>query len=135
MTLSQPKKKFIHFHRREGRFNLLSSEPQVQYWFVFPNLTIEELKNLGIEDAFYLDPDKEYFNSEGYSALDVAYELHDVYKDYFFHSSKDKIIALKTYLDSVEEEQALLRHQYEIEYAEYKVKHWQDKVVALKSLK
>lgn len=126
-NFKSPEKKHIHINRREGQFNLLSSEKQAQYHFTFPDLTPEQIKELGFSTWYTVDLDKDY-GWEDYTAYDVAWELRDLFDGYFMHSSKKEMNNLFEYLGSIEEEQQLLREQYEIEYVKAKIQYWEDRL-------
>jgi len=127
MYFKAPEKKHIHITRAEGQFNLLSSEKQAQYHFRFPDLTPEQMKELGFSTWYTVDLDKDY-GWEDYTAIDLAYELKILFDGYFLHSSKKEAHKLVEYLESIEEEQELLRNQYEIEYAKAKIEYWTKKL-------
>jgi len=127
MYFKAPEKKHVHITRSEGQFNLLSSEKQAQYHFRFPDLTPEQMKELGFSTWYTVDLDKDY-GWEDYTAIDLAYELKILFDGYFLHSSKKEVHKLVEYLESIEEEQELLRNQYEVEYAKAKIEYWTKKL-------
>lgn len=127
-NFNAPEKKHIYITRREGQFNLLSSEKQAQYTFHFPELSNEQVKELGFSTWYTVDLDKDY-GWEYYTAFDLAWELRYLFDSYFFHDSKKEIYKLFDYLGSIEEEQELLRNQYEIDYAKAKIQYWEDRLI------
>lgn len=128
----KPKENHVTAIRNEGRFNLLSSDSMVQYFFKLPHLDKEEITELKLEQYYYLSLDDDY-NWDGLTPLEVAYELHLIYSRFFFHPSKDKIAHLMNYLESIEDNQSELRANYELEYAKAKVKYWSE-IVKLKEM-
>lgn len=124
-NFNSPKKKHIYITRREGHFNLLSSEKQAQYYFEFPDLSSEQVKVLGFSTWYTVELDKDY-GWEDYTALECAYELQQLFEGYFIHSSKKETDKLVGYLESIEEEQEILRNLYKIEYAKAKIQYWED---------
>jgi hypothetical protein len=130
MYFKTPVKKHIHIARSEGQFNLLSSEKQAQYSFIFPDLTPEQIKELGFGTWYLVDLDND-LGWEDYTAVELAYELKYLFDRYFFHSRKEETGRLLEHLESIEDEQEELRRQYEIEYAKAKVEHWTKKLEQL----
>lgn len=125
MNFKSPEKKHIHITRREGQFNLLSSDKQAQYYFTFPELTPEQVKELGFSTWYTIELDKDY-GWEDYTPYDLAYELQHLFNGYFMHSRKGDIGRLVEYLDLIEEDQEILRNQYKIEHAKAKIQYWED---------
>lgn len=124
-----PEKKHVYVNYNVGRYNLLSSKDVAQYSFRFPQLTQEEIKELGIRTFYNLELEEDY----GFTgaAIDVAYDLKSIIDGYWLNSSKGDIQKLVNYLDSIEEDQAKLREQYEIDYAIAKVDYWSEKLKRL----
>lgn len=124
--MNKPEVKHVTFYRAEGSYNWLNpSEKSAQYVFKFPHLTNEELKEKGLKSSFLVDLEKDYdFDPKIITALDLAYELKSIYDDYWMHSSKGEIKKVLDYLESIEEEQEELRHEYDVEYAKYKIEYW-----------
>lgn len=127
MYFKAPERKHVHISRREGCYNLLSSDTMAQYSFHFPELSREQLEELGLRTFYNLTLDEDY-NWEDENPLDCAIEIKDVIDGYWMNSSKDDINKLVEYLESIEEEQEELRRQYEIEYAKAKVEYWTGKL-------
>ncbi|MGG0667801.1 hypothetical protein ABE073_04645 [Lederbergia citrisecunda] len=120
-----PEKKHVYVNYNVGRYNLLSSKDVAQYSFRFPHLSQEEIKELGIRTFYNLELEEDYgFTGD---ALDVAYEIKQIIDGYWMNSSKGDIEKLVEYLESIEEDQAELREQYEIDYAKAKVDYWTEK--------
>lgn len=122
-----PEKKHIHVYYRIGRFNLLSSEETARYSFVFPELSKEEIEELGISrTSFSVDLDKDY-QWDG-KPLDTAYELQALFDSYWMSSYKEPLNKLIKYLESIEEKQEQLRKQYDVDYAKAKVEYWRERL-------
>ncbi|MGD7046997.1 hypothetical protein FZC83_02030 [Rossellomorea marisflavi] len=132
-NIEKPEVKHVTFYRNEGNYNWLKqSEVSAQYVFRFPHLTSEEVKEKGLTYSFLVDLDKDYdFSPESYTAYELADELRNIYDSYWIHSGKGEIKRVFDYLESIEEDQEKLRHQYEIEYAKYKIQFWENKLEKL----
>lgn len=124
--MEQPKKNFVNFYRTEGNFNWLNSKDKsAQYVFLFPHLTPDQRKELGVSSSFLIDIEKDYsYDPESYSPLECLNEILEIYNGYWMHSGKDEVKKTIEYLESIEEEQEKLRHQYDIDYAKYQIDHW-----------
>jgi hypothetical protein len=123
--MEQPKINFITFRRRVGNFNLLDpKEEQVQYYLQgIPKEVIEE-RDLTI--SFLIDPEYDGdFSPNEYTPLELLDELEWIYENrYIFNSRLSDVKKLREYLESIEEEQKKLRHEYEIAYAKYQIEYW-----------
>ncbi len=133
--MNKPDVKHVTFYRREGSFNWLNpNEKSAQYVFLMPHLTIEEIKEMGLTRSFLVDLEKDYsFDPESYSPLEAAYEIKSIYDSYWIHSGKTEIQKLIEYLESIEEQQQELKHQYDIENAKYQISYWQNQLKQLQS--
>ena len=131
--MQKPEINHVSFYRSEGKYNLLDhNQVSVQYLFTFPHLTQEEIKELGLQQSFLIDIDKDHdYQPETTSALELADELKYIINDYWFNSDRKPIETLVNYLESIEHEQEYLRHQYKIKYAEYKVDYWRKELIRL----
>jgi hypothetical protein len=131
--MEQPKKNFVNFYRNEGHYNWLNSKDKsAQYVFTFPHLTRDQIKEMDIKMSFLVDIEKDYdFSPESYTPLECLNEILHIYNGYWMHSGKDEVKKTIEYLESIEEEQEKLRHQYDIDYAKYKVVHWTNKLEKL----
>lgn len=118
--MEQPKINFITFERREGNFNLLNPrEKQVQYYIKgIPKNVIEEK---GLRVSFLIEPEYDInLNPKDYTPLQLLDELEWIYeRKYFFTGYLGDLKKLREYLESIEDEQEKLRHEYEIAYAKY----------------
>lgn len=130
LLFKDPEVKHATVSRREGRFNLFSSEDSARYTFNFPDLTDTELKEKELKVNFTLNLDED-FNYEGYTSLECAHEIQYVINNYSLHSEKENIDRLVEYLESIEEHQEKLRKEYEIEYAKQKIEFWKNEVIRL----
>lgn len=124
-----PEKKHVYVDYNVGRYNLLSSEDVAQYSFRFPELTQDEIKELGLHTFYNLTMDEDYGFTG--SALDVSYGIKTIIDGYWINTSKKDIDKLVEYLESIEEEQGKLREQYEIDYAKAKINYWTGKLEKL----
>ena len=123
--MNKPEKKHVTVHRYEGSYNIFDpKEVTAQYHFRIPHLTHEQIKGIGLEVNFHVDIEKDLWYDKDYSPLDVAYEIRDIYEGYWIHTGKDKIKKMIEYLESIEEEQERLRHQYDVRYANYQISYW-----------
>lgn len=131
--MEQPKKNFVNFYRTEGRYNWLDSkEVSAQYVFSFPHLTWDQIKEMGIKTSFTVDIEKDYdYSPDSYTALECLNEILSIYESYWIHTGKDEVRKTIEYLESIEEEQEQLRHQYDIDYAKYQIEYWTDKLSKL----
>lgn len=127
-----PEKKHVYIKRNEGKYNLLSSDVLAQYSFHFPELTREQLKEMDLQTFYNLKMDEDY-GWEDNTPLDCAYEIKAVIDGYWMNSNKDSINKLFNYLESIEEEQEVLRKEYAIEYAKAKIEYWNDKLIQAES--
>lgn len=123
--MEKPKINFITFERREGNFNLLNPrEKQVRYYIKgIPRDVIEE-KDLRV--SFLVEPEYDYeFDPRDYTPLQLLDELEWIYeRKYFFTGYLNDLRKLREYLESIEDEQKKLRHEYEIAYAKYQIEYW-----------
>lgn len=127
--MEKPTKNYVNFYRTEGNYNWLNSNDRsAQYVFSFPHLEWEEVKELGIKTSFLVDIEKDYdYNPEYYTALECLKEIQSIYEDYWMHSGKEEVRKTIAYLESIEEEQEQLRHQYEVDYAKFQIEFWTNK--------
>lgn len=134
MEFKAPEKKHIYIRRNEGRYNLLSSDTMVQYSFHFPDVRKEWIKDMKLHTFYNLKMDEDC-GWEDYTPLECAYEIKAVLDGYWMNSSKDDINNLVEYLESIEEDQEVLRQEYGIEYAKAKIEYWREKFKQLMSEK
>jgi hypothetical protein len=126
----KPQKNHVYFYRHEGHYNLLNpNEKSAQYVFLFPHLTTDQRNELGISSSFLVDLEKDCeFSPEEYTPLECLKEILEIYNSYWFHTGKEEVKKTIEYLESIEEEQEKLRHEYEIKYAKAKVEYWTNKL-------
>jgi hypothetical protein len=85
--------------------------------------------------SFLVDLEKDYnYDPDSYTPLETAIEIKSIYDDYFIHSGQKDIKKLVEYLESIEDEQEKLRHQYEIENAKYQIHYWTNELEKLKGM-
>lgn len=130
LLFKYPEVKHATVSRKEGQFNLLSSEEKARYTFHFPELSDTELKEKELKTYFTLELEED-FNYEDYTSLECAHEIQYIINNYFFHSEKENIDRLVEYLESIEEHQEKLRKEYDIEYAKAKIEFWKNEVIRL----
>ena len=131
--MKKPTPKHVTFYRTEGKYNWANSnEVSAQYIFNFPHLTLEKIKEIGLQQTFLINIDKDYeFLPEEYTALELTYELKSIIDGYFIHSDKPRIQKMVDYLEGIEAEQEKLRHEYAIENAKYQIRYWQQELESL----
>jgi hypothetical protein len=131
--MNKPEVKHVTFYRNEGSYNWLnSSEKSAQYVFNFPHLNFENIKEMGLKNSFLVDLEEDYdFDPKTYTALELAEELRSIFDNYWIHSDKEEIKKVYQYLESIEEEQETLRHEYEVEFTKYQIKYWEEKLTEL----
>lgn len=134
--MEKPKIEHVTFYRTEGCFNLFNpKERSAQYVFGLPHLTREQINEKELKTSFLIDLEKDYdFDPNSYTALEVAYEIKNILDSYWIHSGKQEIQKFVEYLESIEEEQEKLRHQYAIENAKYQISYWQNELESLQEL-
>ncbi|WP_137743363.1 hypothetical protein [Robertmurraya siralis] len=131
--MNKPEAKHVTFYRNEGSYNWLNpKEKSAQYVFTFPQLTSDEIKEMGLIRSYLVDLEKDYsYEPDSYTALEAAYEIKSIYESYWIHSGLKDIEKLVEYLKSIEEEQEELRHRYAIENAKYQIYYWQQELEKL----
>lgn len=122
--MNKPQENFVTYYRVEGNYNLLdSSEVSAQY--IIKGIDREIAKEKGFRLSYSIDIEKDYdYNPKRETVLDLALWIKDVFDSYWIHTGKQEIQNLVDHLEAIEEEQELLRAQYEVEYAKYKVHEW-----------
>lgn len=128
-----PEKNYIHFWRNEGKFNLLDSrDVSAQYVFEFPGLSRAKLAEMGLRKSYLIaiEKDNEY-DPDSYTALELAREIEYIHSRYLYSGYMKEIKKLVEYLESVEEEQKRLKLDFDIEYANYQIKHWSSELESL----
>ena len=131
--MDKPKINYVSFYRSEGKYNLANhNDVSAQYVFTFPNLNGEQIKDLNLQQSYLIDIEKDSdYQPNSTTALELAYELSEIINNYWINPDKKPINRLVEYLESIEEEQEFLRHDYKIKYAEYKVDYWQRELIRL----
>lgn len=126
--MNKPQENFVTYYRVEGNYNLLdSSEVSAQY--IIKGIDRGFAKEKGFRLSYSIDIDKDYgYNPKQETVLDLALWIKDVFDGYWIHTGKQEIKNLVDYLEGIEEEQELLRAQYEVEYAKYKVHEWAERL-------
>lgn len=126
----KPQKNHVHFYRTEGHYDFLNpDEKSARYVFLFPHLTISQIKELGITHSFLVDLEKDYvFSPDEYTPLECLNGILAIYNSYWIHTGKEEVKKTIEYLESIEEEQEKLRHEYAVEYAKAKVEYWTNKL-------
>lgn len=122
-TIQAPEKNFVTVSRQEGRYTLGSSEESARYYFV-----IEREDAADLWKSFLVDLEKDDINVKEQTPLEIANEIKEVYDSYWIHTGMDKIRDMIQYLESIEEEEAVAREAYELEYAKYQVAYWTERV-------
>lgn len=133
--MKKPINNSVTFYRNEGKYNWINqNEVSAQYVFTLPHLTYEQVKEMGLQLSYLIDLEKDYsYEPDSYTALECAYEIKKIIDDYWINSNKPHIQKLVDYLESIEEEQEVLRHQYQIEFAKYQIHYWQKELEQLQS--
>lgn len=112
----EPVKNYISFYRNEGKYNMLDSN-QVSAQYVITGISREAIKEKGLTVSFLIDEEHDYnLDSSEITVLELLDELAYVYENkYLWNSSTKDIVPIKEYLESIEEEQEALRHQYKVD--------------------
>jgi len=130
MTIQKPKKNFVTVSYQQGRYTLGSSEESGRYYFVIER---EDAKDLW--KSFLVDIEKDCINVEDQTPLEIACEIEEIYNSYWVHGGVNDIKKMIDYLESIEEKEEVLREEYELEYARYKVEYWSNQVRELEFAK
>lgn len=127
--MKEPTKNFISFYRLVGRYNLLNPE-EVSAQYIIKGIDKDIVKEKGLKLGYTVNIDYDgEFSPDLYTVLELLDKLEYIYnKCYFYSRSLDDIERLREYLESIEDEQAKLRKQYEIDYAKYRISYWQNKL-------
>ena len=131
--MNKPTNNSVTFYRNEGKYNWLNqNEVSAQYVFKLPHLTTEQIKEIGLQVSYLINLDNDYsYEPDSYTALECAYELKSIIDGYWINSNKEPIQKLVDYLESIEEEQEVLRNQYQIEFAKYQIHYWENELESL----
>lgn len=85
--------------------------------------------------SFLVEPKYDYeFDPRDYTPLQLLDELEWIYeRKYFFTGYLNDLRKLREYLESIEDEQKKLRHEYEIAYVKYQIEYWTQRLNELTS--
>lgn len=135
--MEKPQVKHITFTRREGKYDWLHpNEVSVNYFFDFPHLSHERLKEMNLTTNYLVELDEDLdFMPEDYTPLELAYEIKAIYDPYWIHNGKQRIQDLIKYLEEIEKEQVQLRYEYSIENAKYQIHYWEQELERLNFIK
>lgn len=127
--MEKPIKKYVTFNRFEGHYDWCHpNEKQAQYVFVW-NRFSDKAKELKLRNSFCIDIDYDSsYSPDSYSALALAYEIQDILSKYLYSSYKQEIDKIIEFLESVSEENDILKKEYDIEYAKYQIEYWQNRL-------
>jgi hypothetical protein len=132
--MEAPKKDFVFVQKDTGNFDYLHPEDEsAAFRFMFPNEKMAlEVRELGLRTFFNIPCEKDY-TSDDNTPIETLEEIIDVHRGYLYSGSLKGAEELLKYLQSIEEEQEALRHQYNIDYAEYMVETWTAQLNSLKA--
>lgn len=131
--MEAPKKKFVSVQKSIGNYDYLHPEDEsAAFRFYFPHLTPVEVQEMGLRTWYNIPLEKDY-TSESDTPIDTLEEIIDVHRGYMYSGSLKDAEKLLEYLQSIEEQQEELRHQYNIDYAEYMVETWTAQLNSLKA--
>lgn len=132
--MKKPTKSFIDFYRHEGNYNLLNSS-DVSAQYIINGIDKKSLDEKGLRTSFLINIEYDNeFDPNEMTVLELLDELQWVYENKYLYNGRLKDIApLREHLESVEEEQEVLRHQYKVDYATYKIDYWTNELQKLTS--
>ncbi|MFS0560096.1 hypothetical protein AB1K91_05100 [Terribacillus sp. 179-K 1B1 HS] len=132
--MEAPKKNFVFVQKDTGKFDLLHPEDEsAAFRFMFPDEKQSlEVRELGLRTFFNIPCEKDY-TSESDTPIETLEEIIDVHRGYLYSGSLKDAEKLLEYLQSIEEEQEGMRHQYNVDYAEYMVETWTAQLNSLKA--